>query len=191
MTGGIFEVTTNCGPQNLRDVWWVGQSVRRWGRKLPLDDGRVVPHVGRTDGELRLTRQWSTGSQLGEPKGMKRASRCFAAVRPDFRLKMRPILQLRGCKLGVDIVGAFICRRAPRDVEICLGAGIDARLSGRAWPIVAKLERPEAIAHLDDILRARRCRDGRSRRSGPGSAPQRVPRLQKEITRRARSLGAR
>ena len=59
----------------------------------------------------------------------------------------------------------------------------------RAYPLIAKLERPQAIEHLDEMLHAS---DGVMVARGDLGIEiplERVPRVQKEMTRRARALG--
>ena len=56
-------------------------------------------------------------------------------------------------------------------------------------PLVAKLERPEAVARLDEILRASDAVMVARGDLGLELPLERVPRVQKEVTRRARALG--
>jgi pyruvate kinase len=73
------------------------------------------------------------------------------------------------------------------DVEAARAAIDQEGRSGT--PIVAKLERPEAIAHLDVILEQADAVMVARGDLGLEVPLERVPRLQKEITRRARALG--
>src|SRR5262249_55129612 len=91
-----------------------------------------------------------------------------------------------GLALGVDMVALSFVQSAA-DVEAARRA-IEAS-DARGTPIVAKLERPEAIAHLDAVLQQADAVMVARGDLGLEVPLERVPRLQKEITRRARSLG--
>jgi pyruvate kinase len=64
-----------------------------------------------------------------------------------------------------------------------------SRLGRPDIPLVAKLERPEAIAHLDDIIATSDAVMVARGDLGLEIPLERVPRVQKEITRKARSAG--
>jgi pyruvate kinase len=123
------------------------------------------------------------GSQLGEHKGIN-----APGVRlPSAGLTPKDEADLRfGLSLGIDVVALSFVQSAT-DVQIARRA-IDA-VGARGTPIVAKLERPEAIAHLDDILAHADAVMVARGDLGLEVPLERVPRLQKEITRRARALG--
>jgi pyruvate kinase len=90
-----------------------------------------------------------------------------------------------GLTLGVDIVALSFVQGAA-DVEAAREM-TEAHAPGT--PIVAKLERPEAIQHLDAVLaRADAVMVARGD-LGLEVPLERVPRVQKEVTRRARALG--
>jgi pyruvate kinase len=154
----------------------------RPGQELLLDDGRVVLRVDGTD-STTIETTVVHGSQLGEHKGIN-----APGVRlPSAGLTPKDAADLRfGLSRGVDIVALSFVQSA-RDVEIARAAIDGAGAQGT--PIVAKLERPEAIAELDEILEHA---DGVMVARGDLGLEvplERVPRLQKEITRRARALG--
>jgi pyruvate kinase len=154
----------------------------RPGQELLLDDGRVVLRVDATDG-VAIDTTVAHGSELGEHKGIN-----APGVRlPSAGLSAKDEADLKfGLKLGVDIVALSFVQSA-EDVQIARAA-IDAAGAGGV-PIVAKLERPEAIAHLDQILAHADAVMVARGDLGLEVPLERVPRLQKEITRRARSLG--
>jgi pyruvate kinase len=123
------------------------------------------------------------GSQLGEHKGIN-----APGVRlPSAGLTPKDAGDLAfGLSHGVDIVALSFVQSAT-DVQKARAAIEKAGADGT--PIVAKLERPEAIAELDEILEHA---DGVMVARGDLGLEvplERVPRLQKEITRRARALG--
>jgi pyruvate kinase len=88
-----------------------------------------------------------------------------------------------GLTLGVDMVALSFVRDA---ADIVQARHLIAQHSRGNVPIVAKLERPQALDHLDDILAA--CDAVMVARGDLGlEMPlERVPRVQKDITRRAR-----
>jgi pyruvate kinase len=172
-TGGGDTVYTAYAP--------LAASVRP-GQELLLDDGRIVLRVDGTDCTT-IDTTVVHGSQLGEHKGIN-----APGVRlPSAGLTPKDAADLRfGLSRGIDIVALSFVQSA-KDVEIARAAIDGAGAQGT--PIVAKLERPEAIVELDEIL-ARA--DGVMIARGDLGLEvplERVPRLQKEITRRARALG--
>ena len=130
----------------------------RAGQELLLDDGRIVLRVDGTDGKV-IDTTVVHGSQLGEHKGIN-----APGVRlPSAGLTAKDAADLRfGLSNGVDMVALSFVQNAA-DVEIARAAIEAAGATGT--PIVAKLERPEAIAQLDEILARADARDGRPRRS--------------------------
>jgi pyruvate kinase len=154
----------------------------RPGQELLLDDGRVVLRVDGTDGTTIETTVVH-GSQLGEHKGINAPGVSL----PTAGLTSKDVTDLHfGLAQGIDIVALSFVQRAA-DVQAARAAIDAAGASGT--PIVAKLERPEAIDELDGILN---CADAVMVARGDLGLEvplERVPRLQKEITRKARSLG--
>jgi len=154
----------------------------RPGQELLLDDGRIVLRVDGTDG-TSIETTVSHGSQLGEHKGIN-----APGVRlPSDGLTAKDAIDLRfGLAHEVDIVALSFVQSAS-DVHAARAAIDAAGASGT--PIVAKLERPEAIAELDGILASADAVMVARGDLGLEVPLERVPRLQKEITRRARSVG--
>ena len=151
------------------------------GRELLLDDGRVVLRVDATDGtEIKTT--VVHGSELGEHKGINAPGVALPAS--GLTLKDADDLAF-GLSLGVDLVALSFVQsaadiRATRDVTEEHAPGT---------PIIAKLERPEAMQHLDAVLTSA---DGVMVARGDLGLEvplEQVPRRQKEITRKARALG--
>lgn len=169
-TGGPGEVFTTYAP--------LARSVVA-GQTLLLDDGRVVLRVEGTDG-ARIETTVVHGSQLGEHKGITAPG----VALPSGGLTDKDAADLRfGIAAGVDMIALSFVQH-PDDVRVARAA-----LGGHALPIVAKLERPQAIDHLDAIL-AEADAVMVARGDLALEVPlERVPRLQKEIVRRARAAG--
>ena len=152
------------------------------GQQLLLDDGRIVLHVESTDG-VAIQTTVVHGSQLGEHKGITAPG----VALPSEGLTAKDAEDLRfGLAAGVDMIALSFVQhvsdvRAARAALEALGKPSD---SDRGQARAAAGDR----ASRPDPCGGRR-RHGGARRPGPGSALERVPRLQKEITRRARSLG--
>jgi pyruvate kinase len=121
------------------------------------------------------------GGTLGEHKGIN----VPGAVLPASALTAKDAEDLAfGLSRGVDYVALSFVQTAAdlqqaRDILHKAGAG--------RTPLVAKLERPEAVDHIDDILAA--CDAIMVARGDLGlELPlERVPRVQKEVTRKARA----
>jgi len=151
------------------------------GARLLLDDGKIeLRVVSRQHDELITT--VVNGGSLGEHKGINApgvklpASAVTAKDADDLRF---------GLRLGVDLVAlSFV--QTPDDVETARSI---ARAAKSDVPIIAKIERPQALEHLDEILAA--CEGVMVARGDLGlEMPlERVPRAQKEITRAARQRG--
>lgn len=152
------------------------------GDPLLLDDGRIQLRVVTTDGrQIRAT--VVDGGVLGEHKGINAPG----ATLPVSGLTPKDIEDLAfGVKAGVDFVAMSFVRNAG-DLRQARAALRQA--GGGDISLVAKLERPEAVARIDEILHA--CDAVMVARGDLGLelALQAVPRVQKEITRRARALG--
>lgn len=157
------------------------RSVRR-GDRLLLDDGRLQLRVEDSSGtELRTV--VVDGGMLGEHKGINAPGVPLPAV----GLTPKDLEDLEfGIELGVDMIAlSFVLSAA--DVRQARQAV--TRLGKPDIPLIAKLERPEAISHLDEIIDA--CDAVMVARGDLGlEIPlERVPRVQKEITRKARGAG--
>ena len=154
----------------------------RAGDVLLLDDGCLQLRVESTTAdEIRTT--VVDGGLLGERKGINAPG----VALPASGLTAKDLEDLRfGVASGVDFVAMSFVQTAGdlRQARAALGEAGAPDL-----PLMAKLERPEAVDHLDEILHA--CDAVMVARGDLGlELPlETVPRIQKEITRHARALG--
>jgi pyruvate kinase len=152
------------------------------GDRLLLADGYIELRVNQTDGtEIRTT--VVQGGKLGEHKGINAPGVPLAAsaITPKDAADLQA-----GLALGVDMVAISFVQTAndvQRARELMAAAG------GADVPLVAKIERPQALDHLDGILAL--CDGVMVARGDLGlEMPlEQVPTAQKDITRRARRLG--
>ena len=157
-------------------------SLVKAGGTLLLDDGRIQLRVVDNDRQqIRTT--VVDGGVLGERKGINAPGVTLPAS--GLTEKDRADLAF-GVRAGVDFMAmSFVLSAA--DLRQARAALVEA--GAPDLPLVAKLERPEAVASLDDILHA--CDAVMVARGDLGlELPlETVPRVQKHITRRARALG--
>jgi pyruvate kinase len=150
------------------------------GNVLLLDDGHIQLRVDSVAAnELRTT--VVDGGLLGEHKGIN----VPGVVLPASALTPKDIDDLTfGARMGVDYVALSFVQTA-EDLRQARAALVKA--GAPRTPLVAKLERPEAVERIDDILEA--CDAVMVARGDLGlEMPlERVPRVQKEITRKARA----
>lgn len=151
------------------------------GDRIMLSDGAMELSVtGVAGGEVRA--RVVRGGLLEENKGINLPGVAISA--PAMTAKDRDDLRL-GLAMGVDLVALSFVRR-PEDIA---AARDEMERAGRSAPIVAKLEKAEAIERLDGIMAAS---DGVMVARGDLGvelAPERVPILQKQIIRRANEMG--
>ena len=151
------------------------------GARLLLDDGKIELRVReRTGGELVTV--VINGGRLGEHKGINapgvKLPAAAVTAKDEADLKF-------GLALGVDLVALSFVQTA----EDCLTARRIIRTAGADVPLIAKIERPRALEHLDAILRAA---DGVMVARGDLGLEcplEHIPRIQKTIIARARALG--
>jgi pyruvate kinase len=154
----------------------------RKGDPLLLDDGRIQLRVEETSAdELRTV--VVDGGMLGEHKGINAPG----ATLPSAGLTAKDYEDLKfGVKMGVDFVALSFVQtandlRQARDALRAAGAP--------QMPLVAKLERPEAVDRIDEILEASDAVMVARGDLGLELPLERVPRVQKEVTQLARALG--
>ena len=157
------------------------QAVRP-GDRLLLDDGRIQLEVrGGTDRAIETT--VLDGGELGEHKGINAPD----VELPGDGLTDKDVLDLTfGIQAGVDFIALSFVQR-PSDVERARRLLRD--FGAPQVPLVAKLERPQAIAQLDEILRVSDAVMVARGDLGLELPFEQVPRIQKQVTRRARALG--
>ncbi|MES1255453.1 MAG: pyruvate kinase [Acidobacteriota bacterium] len=152
------------------------------GDRLLLADGMIELRVESTDGkQIRTT--VVEGGAVGEHKGINAPG----VPLPTSAITPKDIEDLRfGVELGVDMVALSFVQSAA-DVRQARQLLVEAGAPG--VPLVAKLERPQALEHLDEILTV--CDAVMVARGDLGlEMPlERVPRAQKDITRRAHARG--
>jgi pyruvate kinase len=151
------------------------------GDRLLLDDGKIELRVReRSGGELVTV--VVNGGRLGEHKGINapgvQLPAAAVTTKDEEDLKF-------GLALGVDMVAlSFV--QTPDD---CHTARRIMRAANVDVPLIAKIERPQALDHLDAILRAA---DGVMVARGDLGLEcplEQIPRIQKTIIAHARALG--
>ncbi len=151
----------------------------RPGLRLLLDDGRVRLAV-RGTGEGFADAEVISGEQLSDRKGV--AAPDVAIPVPALTTKDRLDLDF-ALRLGVDWIALSFVQRAEDMAEL------RRLVAGRA-AILAKIEKPQALEHLEAILDVS---DGLMVARGDLGvelAPEEVPVAQKHIVRAARRRGA-
>jgi pyruvate kinase len=147
------------------------------GSRILLSDGLIELRVIRTLGS-DVECEVVNGGLLGEHKGINLPGTVVTV--PSLTEKDEKDLEF-GIKHGVDIVAVSFVRTAD-DVRYVKRRVHD--LNSEAW-VIAKLEKPQAIEHLEDILEVA---DGVMVARGDlgvEMAPEKVPIIQKHIIRRA------
>lgn len=153
----------------------------RKGDKILLDDGKMELAVLKSS-SCDVKCEVITGGLLKEHKGMN-----LPGVRlnvPSLTDKDKKDLS-QGLKWGIDYAALSFVRSA-RDVIIIKDF---IKKLGYSIPIIAKIEKPEAVEHIDPILDEA---DGVMVARGDLGVemePQRVPLIQKEIIKRANHKG--
>jgi pyruvate kinase len=183
--GAELVVTTEeevLGDEKLVSTTYVhlGEDVRA-GDRLLIDDGLLELRVLSTDG-VRVRTQVIEGGMLGEHKGINLPG---VALRTTAMSDKDRADVAFGVAHGVDAVALSFVRTAD-DIALCRD---EMQRAGRVVPIIAKIEKPEALDHLDAIIAAA---DGVMVARGDLGVeilPERVPTLQKTICRKANAAG--
>ena len=135
---GTKEIVGTTFPQLVKDV--------SPGDPILVDDGKVRLKVLDTDG-TRVRTEVIVGGKVSNNKGLNLPGVALtaAALSPKDEDDLRWAL-----RLGVDIVAlSFV--RSPRDAQ---RARIIMAEEGRRVPLIAKIEKPEAIEALQEIIDA-------------------------------------
>jgi pyruvate kinase len=152
------------------------------GGTLLLDDGHIQLRVDAVEASELVTTVVD-GGMLGEHKGIN----VPGAVLPSAGLTPKDADDLKfGARLGVDFVALSFVQRA---ADLLRARAALAEAGTPKTMLVAKLERPEAIARLDEVLSA--CDAVMVARGDLGlELPlEHVPQVQKAVTRAARARG--
>ena len=137
VAGDAKEVSTNYAGL-ARDV--------RPGARILLDDGAIELHVERTT-ETDVICRVVNGGVLSERKGINLPG--VALPIPSMTDKDRRDLQW-AVRQGADYIALSFVRRA----EDCAEAKAAIKAAGGRQPLVAKIEKAEAIDNLDEIIAA-------------------------------------
>ena len=154
----------------------------RSGDTLLLDDGRIQLRVERASG-AEIHTVVVDGGLLGARKGINAPGVALPAA----GLSEKDLADLQfGVAAGVDLVAVSFVQSADdlRHVRAALRAAGAAHV-----PIVAKLERPQAIERLDEIIGESDAVMVARGDLGLELPLERVPGVQKAVTRRARARG--
>ena len=151
------------------------------GHRILLADGSIALRVVSVSPPT-LEAEVETGGTLGERKGVNLPDSRISA--PALTDKDQEDLAF-GVAHDIDYVALSFVRRR-EDVLACRR---HIHLLGGAAPVIAKIEHPEAIENLEEVLSA--CDGVMVARGDLGVevSPERVPLLQKLIIRRANELG--
>jgi pyruvate kinase len=153
----------------------------RPGDRLLLDDGRIELRVTDAPGDELVT-VVVNGGLLGQNKGINAPG----VALPASAITEKDADDLRfGLELGVDYVALSFVQTADdlrRAHEIM-------RDAGRVVPLIAKIERPAAVGNLGEILDLAQAVMVARGDLGLEMPLEQVPRVQKEVIRRARAAG--
>jgi pyruvate kinase len=153
----------------------------RPGDRLLLDDGKIELEVERSDGRA-VEAIVSNGGLLGERKGIAAPG----VPLPEGALTDRDVADLKfGLDLGVDLVALSFVQSAA-DV---LQARRVMQEAGQNASIIAKIERPVAVDRIEEILEASDAVMVARGDLGLELPLERVPTVQKAITRLGRARG--
>jgi len=149
----------------------------RQGDQVLLSDGLIELRVLRIDGADVVT-EIINGGMLGEKKGINLPG--VAIKVPSLTEKDEIDLEF-ALKEGCDTIAVSFVQTAD-DVRYVKRR--IAELGGDAW-VIAKLEKPQAVDHLDSILEASDAIMVARGDLGVEVPPEKVPAIQKHIIRRA------
>jgi pyruvate kinase len=150
------------------------------GDNVLIDDGRIELTVTKVQDD-EIETEVVNGGMLGSKKGVNFPGVTLSA--PSFTPKDHKDLTF-GLELGVDAVALSFVRN-PSNIEDLRKAIYEIDPEKETIPIIAKLERPEALDHLEEILDQA---DGVMVARGDLGvevSPEKVPSIQKEIIQQA------
>ena len=147
-----------------------------------IDDGKIQLQVERADGK-EIVATVLDGGMLDEHKGINAPGVQLSAD----ALTPKDVEDLRfGARLGVDMVALSFVRSAD---DMWQARQILTEMGAPSIPLIAKIERPEALDHLDEILKVSQGVMVARGDLGLEMPLEKVPTSQKEITRKARTAG--
>src|SRR5574341_2314515 len=153
----------------------------RPGDRLLVDDGLLEFRVLATDG-VRVRAEVVEGGLLGEHKGINLPG---VALRVEALSEKDKRDLYFGLTHGVDYLALSFVRSAD-DVRACRR---EMERAGRVVPVIAKIEKPEALQGLEAVIEAAGGLMVARGDLGVEIEPERVPVLQKEIVRKANAAG--
>jgi pyruvate kinase len=186
-SGATFTITTKAGEAEMGDSRLAETTYANLahdvkpGDPLLIDDGNIRLEVLETDG-VRVTTRVVEGGPVKDHKGINLPGANVSA--PALSDKDKADLEF-GLSLRVDLVALSFVRR-PEDV-------IEARefmaARGAELPIIVKLEKPEAVARLREILEVADALMVARGDLGVEMPLERVPAIQKQSILLARRMG--
>jgi pyruvate kinase len=192
LEGGTLELRTGDGVELVAGkstvsrgkvpVTYAGlaRDVKRGDRVL-IDDGKIELRVERVRGST-VRCDITRGGPISDHKGINLPGSGLSA--PALTAKDRKDLKL-AVELGADCLAVSFVRRA----DDVLRARRLLQRAGKAIPVMAKIERPEAIERLDEILEVSNGLLVARGDLGVELPAERVPILQKQIVERANAVG--
>ena len=182
--GARFRIATGdfaCSAKRVATPYAPLAQLVRPGNRLMLDDGRLAVRVLETDGSEIVT-EVEHGGPLASRKGINAPDVDFPlpAITPaDIQDLERALLA------DVDFIGVSFVQNAD---DMRRAREAVARI-GRPAALVAKIERPQAVDRFDEILAESDAVMMARGDLGIEIPLEQVPRVQKSMTRRARSAG--
>lgn len=181
VAGGVFTFDSDSEPGDQNRVWLPHPEILRAlqpGHTILIDDGKVRLHVSEAD----ATRAVAIVDVAGEISNRKGVSL------PDTEIPVSSITEKdradleAGLEAGVDWVAVSFVQRPDDVVEV------KKLTRGRAL-VMSKLEKPQAISRLDEIVEISDALMVARGDLGVEMPLEKVPGLQKRINRTARRLG--
>ena len=154
------------------------------GDRILIDDGLLELEVLSTDEETDITCRVITGGLLQTNKGMNlpRASHAIPTITDKDRRDLRFVLEQQ-----VDWVALSFVRHSGEVRE--LKGMIQELSSDRLVPVVAKIEKPEAVDDIDGIIEAADAIMVARGDLGVETSPEAVPIVQKMIIAKCNAVG--
>ncbi len=151
------------------------------GNILLLDDGYLILQVARIAGQ-RIYAKIIKGGELKSRKGIIAPGVSFSAP----SMSEKDLEDLRfGLSQGIDVVALSFVRNVRDIIEL----KTTMRIFGRPVPIIAKIERPEALKTINEILLEVDAIMVARGDLGLELAPEEVPLIQKDLIKRSNYYG--